>query len=118
MMGADKPKSGDKSSAALSSAWLREDTAPIEVKVLKEQIRASAGESGRLSSGEVTAPINVKALQQMLDHCLDQEEVQTQGTPEDAAQLLPSLLTLGDLAGGVWGRAKATFDTHMKGLDP
>jgi len=30
-----------------------------------------------------------------------------------AAQLLPSLLTLGDLDAGVWGRAKATFDSHM-----
>lgn len=33
-----------------------------------------------------------------------------------AAQLLPSLLTLGDLDGGVWGRAKSTFDEHMKGV--
>jgi saccharopine dehydrogenase (NAD+, L-lysine-forming) len=32
-----------------------------------------------------------------------------------AAQLLPSLLTLTDLA-GVWGRAKAEFDTHSAGL--
>lgn len=31
-----------------------------------------------------------------------------------AAQLLPSLLTLGALGTGVWGRAKATFDTHLK----
>ncbi len=31
-----------------------------------------------------------------------------------AEQLLPSLLTLGDLKAGVWGRAKATFDEHMK----
>ena len=30
-----------------------------------------------------------------------------------AEQLLPSLLTLGDLNAGVWGRAKATFDEHM-----
>ena len=30
-----------------------------------------------------------------------------------AAQLLPSLLTLGDLDGGVWGRAKATFDENI-----
>ncbi len=30
-----------------------------------------------------------------------------------AAQLLPSLLTLGDLEAGVWGRAKATFDEHI-----
>ncbi|WP_192965080.1 saccharopine dehydrogenase [Phycobacter azelaicus] len=30
-----------------------------------------------------------------------------------AEQLLPSLLTLGDLDKGVWGRAKATFDEHM-----
>jgi saccharopine dehydrogenase (NAD+, L-lysine-forming) len=30
-----------------------------------------------------------------------------------AEQLLPSLLTLGDLNAGVWGRAKTTFDEHM-----
>ncbi len=33
-----------------------------------------------------------------------------------AGQLLPSLLTLGDLDAGVWGRAKATFDEHMEGI--
>ncbi|SDC62891.1 saccharopine dehydrogenase [Ruegeria marina] len=33
-----------------------------------------------------------------------------------AAQLLPSLLTLSDLAAGVWGRAEAEFKTHMKGI--
>lgn len=33
-----------------------------------------------------------------------------------AAQLLPSLLGLDKLASGVWGRAKATFDEHMKGI--
>ena len=32
-----------------------------------------------------------------------------------AAQLLPALLTLGDLEAGVWGRAKAVFDEQMKG---
>ncbi|TCP39720.1 saccharopine dehydrogenase [Rhodovulum marinum] len=31
-----------------------------------------------------------------------------------AAQLLPSLLTLADLDAGVWGRAKAEFDKHIK----
>ena len=30
-----------------------------------------------------------------------------------AAQLLPSLLTLDAIDAGVWGRAKATFDSHM-----
>ncbi|CUH85361.1 saccharopine dehydrogenase [Thalassovita mediterranea] len=30
-----------------------------------------------------------------------------------AAQLLPSLLTLGDLDAGVWGRAEATFREHV-----
>ena len=30
-----------------------------------------------------------------------------------AAQLLPSLLTLGDLGAGVWGRAKTQFDNHV-----
>ncbi|MFC6689046.1 saccharopine dehydrogenase [Jhaorihella thermophila] len=33
-----------------------------------------------------------------------------------AEQLLPSLLTLGDLDAGVWGRARATFEEHMKGI--
>jgi len=33
-----------------------------------------------------------------------------------AAQLLPALLTLGNLDAGVWGRAKATFDEKMKGI--
>jgi saccharopine dehydrogenase (NAD+, L-lysine-forming) len=33
-----------------------------------------------------------------------------------AAQLLPSLLTLGDLEGGVWGRAQAEFLRHTKDL--
>ena len=31
-----------------------------------------------------------------------------------AGQLLPSLLTLNTLTQGVWGRAKATFDTHIQ----
>jgi len=31
-----------------------------------------------------------------------------------ADQLLPSLLTLDSLTSGVWGRAKAIFNTHMK----
>ncbi|TDK46278.1 saccharopine dehydrogenase [Antarcticimicrobium luteum] len=30
-----------------------------------------------------------------------------------AAQLLPSLLTLDGIESGVWGRARATFDSHM-----
>ncbi|MBO9448538.1 saccharopine dehydrogenase [Ruegeria sp. R14_0] len=33
-----------------------------------------------------------------------------------AAQLLPSLLTLTDLDSGVWGRADATYKTHIEGL--
>jgi len=33
-----------------------------------------------------------------------------------AAQLLPSLLSLDKLEDGVWGRAAATFKTHMKGI--
>ena len=33
-----------------------------------------------------------------------------------ASQLLPSLLTLGDLSAGVWGRAEATFNDHMERL--
>jgi saccharopine dehydrogenase (NAD+, L-lysine-forming) len=33
-----------------------------------------------------------------------------------AAQLLPSLKTLGDLGSGVWGRAKADFDRHIATL--
>ncbi|MCI2399832.1 saccharopine dehydrogenase [Aliiroseovarius subalbicans] len=33
-----------------------------------------------------------------------------------AGQLLPSLATLTDLKSGVWGRAEATFNTHMKDI--
>ncbi len=33
-----------------------------------------------------------------------------------AAQLLPSLLTLTDLESGVWGRADATYKTHIEGI--
>ena len=33
-----------------------------------------------------------------------------------ADQLLPSLQTLTDLNAGVWGRAEATFKTHMKDI--
>jgi saccharopine dehydrogenase (NAD+, L-lysine-forming) len=33
-----------------------------------------------------------------------------------AGQLLPHLLTLHELTNGVWGRAKATFDTHMANI--
>jgi saccharopine dehydrogenase (NAD+, L-lysine-forming) len=33
-----------------------------------------------------------------------------------AAQLLPSLLMLGSLDTGVWGRAKAEFDRHTAGM--
>ena len=33
-----------------------------------------------------------------------------------AAQLLPSLLTLTDLSSGVWGRAKADYDTYSADL--
>ncbi|MEY8830753.1 saccharopine dehydrogenase [Sedimentitalea sp. XS_ASV28] len=33
-----------------------------------------------------------------------------------ARQLLPSLLSLDDLEGGVWGRARATFNDHIRGL--
>ena len=33
-----------------------------------------------------------------------------------AAQLLPTLLTLGQISAGVWGRAKADFDRHSTTL--
>ena len=33
-----------------------------------------------------------------------------------AEQLLPSLMTLDNLSDGVWGRAKATYDTHIREL--
>ncbi len=33
-----------------------------------------------------------------------------------AGQLLPALLTLGDLGAGVWGRARVEFDRHVAGV--
>jgi len=35
-----------------------------------------------------------------------------------AEQLLPSLLTLGDIDGGLWGRAKSIYDTYIKEVNP
>ena len=57
-----------------------------------------------------TPPLDVTAIDN-LPSLLPVESSQ-----DFAAQLLPSLLTLTTLDAGVWGRAKATFDTYSKGL--
>ncbi len=55
-----------------------------------------------------TPPLDVMAIDN-LPSLLPVESSQ-----DYAAQLLPSLLTLDRLDAGVWGRAGAVFDTHMK----
>ena len=55
-----------------------------------------------------TPPLDVMAIDN-LPSMLPRES-----SEDFAAQLLPSLLTLGALEEGVWGRAKADFNTHIK----
>ncbi len=54
-----------------------------------------------------TPPLDVMAIDN-LPSLLPVESSQ-----DFAAQLLPSLLTLDDLSGGVWARAEADFNTHI-----
>lgn len=55
-----------------------------------------------------TPPLDVTAIDN-LPSLLPVESSQ-----DFATQLLPSLLTLGELNSGVWGRAKSTFDSHIE----
>ena len=57
-----------------------------------------------------TPPLDVTAIDNL------PSMLPVESSQDYAAQLLPSLLTLGSLDFGVWGRAKAIFDTHMKGI--
>jgi len=57
-----------------------------------------------------TPPLDVTAIDN-LPSMLPRESSQ-----DYAAQLLPSLLTLGTLDRGVWARAKAEYDIHIKAL--
>jgi saccharopine dehydrogenase (NAD+, L-lysine forming) len=57
-----------------------------------------------------TPPLDVMAIDNL------PSLLPVESSEDYAAQLLPSLLTLDRLDFGVWGRAKATFDTQMKGI--
>ena len=57
-----------------------------------------------------TPPLDVTAIDNL------PSMLPVESSQDYAAQLLPTLLTLDSLTTGVWGRAKATFDTHMKGI--
>ncbi len=57
-----------------------------------------------------TPPLDVTAIDNL------PSMLPVESSQDFAEQLLPSLLTLDNLQAGVWGRAKATFDTHMKGI--
>jgi len=57
-----------------------------------------------------TPPLDVMAIDNL------PSMLPVESSEDYAAQLLPSLLTLGDLSGGVWGRAKAEFDRHVARL--
>ncbi|SLN72294.1 Alanine dehydrogenase [Roseovarius albus] len=57
-----------------------------------------------------TPPLDVMAIDN-LPSLLPRES-----SEDYAEQLLPSLRTLTDLSSGVWARAEATFNEHMKGI--
>ncbi len=58
-----------------------------------------------------TPPLDVMAIDNL------PSLLPVEASQDFAAQLLPSLASLGTLGAGVWGRAKATFDDNMKGLE-
>ncbi len=55
-----------------------------------------------------TPPLDVTAIDNL------PSMLPVESSEDFAEQLLPSLLSLGDLDAGVWGRAQATFDTHIE----
>lgn len=57
-----------------------------------------------------TPPLDVTAIDNL------PSLMPVESSEDYAAQLLPSLLTLGALEAGVWGRAKSTFDHHIATL--
>ncbi|MEJ2023206.1 MAG: saccharopine dehydrogenase [Maritimibacter sp.] len=57
-----------------------------------------------------TPPLDVMAIDNL------PSLLPVESSEDYAAQLLPSLATLGDLEAGVWGRAKVTYDENMKGI--
>ena len=57
-----------------------------------------------------TPPLDVMAIDNL------PSLLPVESSEDYAGQLLPSLLTLDKLGEGVWGRAKTTFDEHMKGI--
>jgi saccharopine dehydrogenase (NAD+, L-lysine-forming) len=61
----------------------------------------------RVSTGPVLDVMAIDNLPSLLP---------VESSQDFAAQLLPSLRALGQPETGVWGRAKATFDDHMKGI--
>ncbi|MEM7722797.1 MAG: saccharopine dehydrogenase [Pseudomonadota bacterium] len=54
-----------------------------------------------------TPPLDVMAIDNL------PSMLPVESSEDYAAQLLPSLLTLSKIEGGVWGRAKAEFDRHI-----
>ena len=57
-----------------------------------------------------TPPLDVTAIDNL------PSMLPTESSEDYAAQLLPSLETLGDLDAGVWGRAKAEYERHIAAL--
>jgi saccharopine dehydrogenase (NAD+, L-lysine-forming) len=55
-----------------------------------------------------TPPLDVTAIDNL------PSMLPVESSQDYAGQLLPSLLTLVDLDAGVWARAKANYDTHVK----
>ena len=80
------------------------DFSPIKV-----YDRATDGEAPALRVAE-NPPLDVTAIDNL------PSLMPVESSEDYAAQLLPSLLTLGKLDTGVWGRAKAEYDRHAAGL--
>ena len=78
------------------------DFSPIKVYDRATDCDAPALRVAEMPPLDVTAIDNLPSL------------MPVESSQDYAAQLLPSLLTLGQLDQGVWGRAKADYNRHIK----
>jgi len=90
-MGQDKRPRKRTTSTELSAEWLRESTAPIKMEVLREKLQASVDRPKEVASKEVTEPIPVAHLQNMLERCNDElppasTDVDTRAESEGGAE--------------------------------
>jgi saccharopine dehydrogenase (NAD+, L-lysine forming) len=98
-------------------------TAPRALRVIGDIACDPTSDFSPIKVYDRTTDWDAPALRVATDPMLDVTAIDNlpsllpvESSEDYAAQLLPSLLTLGSLQDGVWWRAKAQFDRHVAGL--